>query len=259
MKMNDFRLIGVLHLLPLPGAPGFGGSMEEVCERALRDAEACFEGGLDAVVVENFGDAPFTKGRVPAETVAAMARVAGELRRAGRGPLGFNVLRNDAASALGLSAAFDGKFVRVNVLTGAMVTDQGLIEGEAFEVARLRESLCPGVEIWADVLVKHATPLGDLDLVQSARDTLGRGGADALILSGSGTGEATPLADLESVREACPEGRILVGSGASPSTVGDLLEFADGVIVGTALKRDGQVRNPVEQGRVEALVEAAGG
>lgn len=260
--MNDFfargakRLIGVVHLRPLPGAPQWGGDLDRVLAEAVADARACAQGGADAVCIENFGDVPFTRGAVGPETVAAMAAAGRAVRAAVRVPIGFNVLRNDARAALALCAACGGSFVRVNVLTGAMVTDQGVIEGDAFNVLRQRQTLCPRVLIFADVQVKHAVPLGDLPLEIAARDTVERGLADALIVSGTGTGVATDPRDLERARAACPDTPVLLGSGVTVANVGDYLAHADGIIVGTSIKRGGQVGNPVEARRVAALKRA---
>lgn len=253
-----FRLVGVVHLRPLPGSPRWEGSLQAVQDAAAADAAALAEGGADAVVVENFGDRPFTGGTVPPETVAAMALAAGAVRDACGLPLGFNVLRNDAFAALALAATGGGAFIRVNVLCGAAVTDQGLIEGRAFEVARRRASLCPEVAVWADVHVKHAAPLGDVSLAEAARDTRDRALADALIVSGTGTGRATAIEDLEVVRTACPDAPLYVGSGATPESAPGLLEIADGLIVGTALKRDGDVGQPVDPDRVRRFRDAVG-
>jgi hypothetical protein len=246
-------LIGVVHLAPLPGAPGWGGNFRAVARRAVSDARTYESGGADAVCIENFGDIPFTKGPVPRETIAAMAAIGSEVRSSVRIPIGFNVLRNDAGAALALCAACGGSFIRVNVLSGAMLTDQGLIEGEAHRVLRDRERLCPGTKIFADVHVKHAVPLGGWSLEDAARDTLERGLADALIVSGSGTGQATSRSDVERVRVACPQAKLLLGSGVTVESIGEFLPLADGFIVGSSLKRGGKVDNPVDQKRVVAL------
>jgi membrane complex biogenesis BtpA family protein len=171
-------------------------------------------------------------------------------------PIGFNVLRNDARAALALCAACDGSFIRVNVHTGAMLTDQGLIEGNAHDTLRCRRQLCPQIKIFADVFVKHAVPLGDLSIEDSARDTLERGLADALIVSGVGTGIAAELSDLERVRHACPSAKIFLGSGVTLANIHDFLPLADGFIVGTSLKRGGKISNPVDSKRVRALASA---
>ena len=122
-------LIGVIHLPPLPGAPGWGGNMEAVEAWALADAQAYFSGGATAVLVENFGDHPFFPNQVPPETIAAMGRIATAIVQAIPLPVGINVLRNDGAAALAVAVASGAKFIRVNVLNGAMVTDQGLVQG----------------------------------------------------------------------------------------------------------------------------------
>ena len=254
-------LAGVIHLRPLPGSPGWEGDPDAVIRAAVADARAYYDGGMDALVIENFGDLPFFPDRVPPETVAAMARAAvavrGDLGDADF-PIGFNVLRNDAASAPGLAAACGGAFVRVNVLCGAMVTDQGLIEGRAAEVLRKRRELCPGTRLFADVLVKHATPAAPVSIAQAARDTWHRGGADGLIVTGDGTGRETAFDDLRAVREAVPGAFLLAGSGVTAESLPALLEIADGAIVGTSLKRGGDLAAPVDPARVAALVRAAG-
>ncbi|MCC6819496.1 MAG: BtpA/SgcQ family protein [Verrucomicrobia subdivision 3 bacterium] len=250
------RLIGVVHLRPLPGSPRWGGDLKAIIDFAVADARAYERGGAHAIFIENFGDVPFTKSSVGPETIAAMSAAGCAMRAAVKLPLGFNVLRNDARAALALCAACDGDFIRVNVHTGAMLTDQGLIEGDAFTTVRYRDRIRPGAEIYADVHVKHAVPLGDWTLEDSAHDTVERGLADALIVSGVGTGQPAELADVEKVRRACPKTSLLIGSGVSVKNVEDYLQFADGVIVGSSLKRHGKLANPVDSKRVAALVKA---
>lgn len=247
--------IGVVHLLPLPGSPRWKGQLKEVVSKATADARAYSQGGASAIIVENFGDVPFTKGPVPPETVAAMAVAGKAVREAVNLPLGFNVLRNDAHSALALCAACGGSFIRVNVHSGAMLTDQGIIEGRAFETLRARQRLCPEVKILADVLVKHAVPLGPIAIEIAARDTLERGLADALIISGTGTGVAAEISNVERVRAACPDACLLMGSGITEGNVQDFLKYADGVIVGSSLKRAGRLENPVDSVRVRKLAK----
>ena len=229
--------------------------MRGLIARAVADARAYEHGGADAVIVENFGDSPFTKGAAPPETVAAMAGAGAAVRAAVKFPVGFNVLRNDARAALGLCAACGGNFLRVNVHCGAMLTDQGVIEGQAFDTLRRRRELCPGVALLADVHVKHAAPLAPMPIETAARDTLERGLADALILSGAGTGEETDLEDVRRVRAACPQARLFIGSGVTVGNVPEYLRLVDGVIVGSSLKLHGKVANGVDGGRVAALAK----
>ncbi len=183
----------MLHLPPLPGAPRYARDLEPIRRRALDDAAALVEGGVDGLMLENFGDTPFFPGRVPPEVVACMTRVAREVRQRFDVPLGVNVLRNDGCSALAVAHAAGAAFIRVNVLCGARVADQGIIEGIAHELLRQRVLLdAPEIRILADVNVKHSMPLGvSQPLRQQVADLIERGGADAVIVSGAGTGEAT--------------------------------------------------------------------
>jgi uncharacterized protein len=252
-------LIGVVHLRPLPGAPRWGGDLKSIIKLAVNDAHAYERGGAHAIFIENFGDVPFTKSHVAPETIAVMSAAGVAIREAVKLPVGFNVLRNDACAALALCVACGGSFIRVNVHTGAMLTDQGLIEGNAYETLRYRGRICPGAQIFADVHVKHAVPLGDWTIEDSARDTVERGLADALIVSGTGTGMAADISDVERVRNATPEAKILLGSGVTLANVRDYLRLADGVIVGTSLKVGGKLSNPVDHKRVAALVRAMKG
>ncbi len=153
-------LIGVVHLLPLPGSPGWKGDMAAVLARARQDAAALAEGGADAVIVENFGDAPFSAEPVGPLTVAAMTLAVQAVSGTADLPMGINVLRNDPYSALAIAVATGAGFVRANVHYGVMVAEEGLIQGRAHDTTRLRHSLGvdESVKILADVLVKHASP-----------------------------------------------------------------------------------------------------
>lgn len=248
-------LIGVVHLGPLPGAPRYArGSMEAVLTHARADALAWRDGGADAVLVENFGDVPFFAGCLPPETVAGLALALDDvLGVVGDLPTGVNCLRNDARAALGLCAATGAAFVRVNVHTGAAVTDQGVIEGRAAETLRERERLCPDVALFADVHVKHAASLASVPLADAADDAVRRGLADALVLTGSSTGRAGATSDLAVVRERLGDVPLFVGSGFSPDEAHEKLAIADGAIVGTWAKHGGEVDEPVDPARVERL------
>jgi membrane complex biogenesis BtpA family protein len=232
--------------------------MDRVIARAVADATAIVDGGLDALLIENFGDAPFSPGRAEAATVAAMSAAAAAIRAAvGPVPFGINVLRNDARSALGIAVATGAAFIRVNVHAGAVVTDQGLVQSEAHATLRERRLLGREVAIFADVQTKHAVPLGPVELEHEARDLVERSLADAVIVTGRATGEPTALGDLERVRRAIARIPVLVGSGVTADSAASLLAIADGLIVGTWIKRDGRVGHPVDVARVRQLVDAA--
>jgi uncharacterized protein len=252
------RLVGMVHLGPLPGAPGFDGDLDRVLKAAVADAGILQEAGFGAVLVENFGDAPFYGASVPPITVAAMTRAVAEVAGAVSLQVGVNVLRNDAESALAVAAAAGGSFIRVNVLSGTMVTDQGLLTGKAAEVARLRVAVAPDVAILADVFVKHAVPPPGLTIEQAAADLWERAAADAIVVSGPATGEPVDGEQLGAVAAAVPDAPLIAGSGVDAANVRAVLEACHGVIVGTSVKVGGRTTAPVDPDRARALVEAAG-
>jgi hypothetical protein len=250
-------VIGVVHLLPLPTSPRWGGSLKAVIDRAEQEATALAAGGVDGMIVENFFDAPFPKDQVDPAVVSAMTVVVQRLMNLVTLPIGLNVLRNDARSALAIASCVQAQFIRVNVWTGIMATDQGLIEGRAHELMRYRRELGSDVKIMADVLVKHARPLGSVNLTTAVQDTIERGLADAVILSGWATGNPTSREDLELASAAANGTPVFIGSGADWENISDLMHAADGVIVSSSLKRQGKRENPIDPIRVSRFVEAA--
>lgn len=251
-------VLGVVHLGALPHRGG-GAGFEEVFEAGLRDARALVAGGVDGVIVENLGDAPFHKGSrddpVPSDVPAALAVVARAVRQELEVPVGINCLRNDGLAALGAAAVAGATWVRVNVLSGAAVTDQGIIEAEAARLAAYRQRLGTQVSVLADLMVKHAVPLGEVDPVTAARDLASRSGADALIVSGGRTGEPVVVQFLDTVKKAVGSFPVWIGSGLREENAAELWPRCDGAIVGTAFKRDGLVEAPVDAERVRRLTD----
>ena len=247
-------LIGMIHVPALPGSPRCSMSFEEIRQFVLADSAALAEGGVDGLMIENFGDVPFYASRVPAHTIAFLSTLAFEVKTRLQLPLGINVLRNDGIAAIAIAAAAGAEFVRVNVYTGARLADQGILQGEAHEIARYRRALMAKAQIWADIAVKHSVALAERCLADEVEDTLSRGLADAVIVSGTSTGKPTLLEDVRTVKRHAGDAAVYVGSGLNISNAEALLELADGAIVGTAFKLGGNVSAPVDRARVSALV-----
>lgn len=249
-------VIGVVHLAPLPTSPRWQGSLKAAIDRAEQEATALASGGADGIIVENFFDAPFAKDRVDPAVVSAMSLIVQHVMQLVSIPIGINVLRNDAHSALAISACVGARFIRVNVPTGVMATDQGLIEGQAHQLLRYRRELGSDVKILADVLVKHGRPLGSPNLTTAVQETIERGLADGVILSGWATGSPPNLEDLELAKAAAGKTPVFIGSGANWENIPKLIQAADGVIVSSSLKRKGQIRQPIDPIRVSQFVES---
>jgi len=249
-------VIGVIHLLPLPSSPRWGGNLRSILERAEQEATALAAGGVNAILVENFFDAPFTKDRVDSAVVSAMSLAVKRVQNLVNLPVGINVLRNDAQSALAIAACTEAQFIRVNVLTGVMATDQGLIEGQAHHLLRYRRELGCDVKILADVLVKHAQPLATPHLGIAVQDTIHRGLADAVIISGLATGHPPSATELQEAKAMAGETPVLIGSGANWDNIATLIPPANGVIVSSSLKRQGKISECIDPVRVAQFVEA---
>ena len=250
-------VIGVVHLSPLPTSARWKGKLNEAIARAEQEATALAAGGVDGIIIENFFDAPFTKDCVDPAVVSAMTLIVDRVKGMVMLPIGINVLRNDARSAMAIATCTEVQFIRVNVLTGVMATDQGLIEGKAHELLRYRKELDSQVAIMADVLVKHARPLGTPNLTTAVKDTIERGLADGVILSGWATGSPPTQEDLELASAVAGDTPVFIGSGANWSNIPYLMQAADGVIVSSSLKRYGKIDETIDPIRVSQFVEAA--
>jgi membrane complex biogenesis BtpA family protein len=250
-------VIGMVHLWPLPGAPGYTGyGMQVIVEHALRDAEALVQGGVDGLVVENMWDLPYYVGNdVKPEAMTAQAVAAAEVVKNFPVPVGINVIHNGGVVCLAIAVAAGARFIRVCILTGARLWDTGEFDhGCAAELIRKRKELAAnGIHIFADVDKKHSVPFPGIDLQTHIQWTEFYG-ADALIVSGKFTGNAP---DVEKVREAkrLATRPVLIGSGCSAENAATFLQYADGIIVGSSLKRDGVMENAVDATRVSALME----
>jgi membrane complex biogenesis BtpA family protein len=257
------KMIGVIHLPALPGAPESAHlhpalALQEAGLWAVQEAKQLAKAGFDGIILENFGDAPFYKTEVKPETVAAMSVIAAAVRESTRLPIGINVLRNDAFSALSIAAVTGCDFIRVNVLSGVTATDQGLIEGKAADLIRERIRLnAQSVLILADVHVKHAKSLSSSNLAIAIEETAGRGGADGIIISGDTTGRAP---DLTVIQEAIEAGKhlgvpVYLGSGATPALM-PTFPSALRIIVGSTLRKNGVPGAPLDAKRIKGFMDA---
>ena len=205
-------IIGMLHLLPLPGSPNYSGSIDDVLDRAKSDLENLLEGGLTKVNIENYGDIPFPKIPSSPITISSFTKIVTKLEQEFDFDFGIQVMRNDALSGMSIAHVTGASFIRVNVLTGAMIAEEGIVEGDARPLIELRKKLNSDVKVYADVLVKHAVPLGNQDLRLTAKATVERNMADGIIITGDITGEEASVDDLINLKDEIDK-PILVGSG----------------------------------------------
>ncbi len=255
----DKPIIGMVHLMPLPGSPAYEGwSMDKIIEEALRDARALVEGGVDGIIVENMWDLPYYSGahRIPPEEIAAHAVAAREVIKEVNVPAGITVIHNGGRVALGIAKAAGAKFIRVCLYTGAAIWDTGEFDhGNAADLMRLRKLLHAwDIKFFADIVKKHSVVFPGIDIETHATWT-DFYMADALIVTGTMTGSPPTKEDVLRAKKAAPNRPVIIGSGLNPDNVRELLSVADGAIVGTYFKVKGITQNPVDVERVRKLMK----
>lgn len=252
---TDKPIIAMCHLLPLPGDPYYDndGGMEKVVERAYHDLIGLQNGGVDAVMFSNEFSLPYLT-KVKTETVAAMARVIGELKRDIKVTYGVNVLWDPYAS-IDLAAATGAKFVR-EIFTGVYASDFGLWNTNCGEVIRHRHAIgADDVKLLFNIVPEAAKYVADRDIKQVAKSTVFNNKPDALCVSGLVAGSETDSQTLKLVKETVPNTVVFANTGVRLNNVTEQLSIADGAVVGTTFKVDGVFENPVDEKRVKEFMD----
>ena len=250
----EMPVIGVVHLMPLPGAPLYDGtSVSIIAEKAVREAKMMIDNGMDGLIVENFGDKMFQK-RVGPETTAALTVIAKEVKDATKAPVGLCVLQSDAISGMAIAKAIDASFIRVPYYVETSIVDAGMMDSIAAETLRYRRYLGCDAKILADIHIKHSYPLAQRPIEYAAEDCYHRGLADAVIITGRKTGGATNPDDLKRVHEALPEVPLIVGSGVTIDNVEKYFDYINGIIIASSLNVNGEVENHPDEKRICAFI-----
>ena len=245
-------VIGMIHLKPLPGTPSWENDLEDIIDYALRDFEALIAGGVDGIILENFMDRPFKQRIKDPETIAAFSIIVWEIRKRATVPIGINLLRNSGVEAMSIACVVGTDFIRVNAYSEPLWSPEGLLQPIARDIQSIKNKLNCKAKVFADVNCKHSKPI--MDLIEASIEAHRRGLVDALIVSGSRTGEPVDPIDLYLVRKhtSIP---VILGSGARPENIGLYWRLVDAFIVGTYFKHHGNVFEPVDIDRVKKFME----
>ncbi|HMN96743.1 MAG TPA: BtpA/SgcQ family protein [Phycisphaerales bacterium] len=258
LRLPPRALVGMVHVGALPGTPRAREPVAAIARRAAQEAATIVDAGFDAVIVENMHDVPYLARDVGPEIVAAMTAVAVAVRERVAAPIGVQVLAGANRAALAVALAAGCEFVRAEGFVFAGVADEGLLaEADAGPLLRYRRAIgAEAVAVVADILKKHTSHaiIGDLDIAGVAR-AAAFFGVDGVVVTGDATGSAVAVEDLAATRAAV-ELPLLVGSGATPESLAALFAHADGVIVGSAIKRSGRWEDAVDAERCAAFVAA---
>jgi len=255
---NSKPIIGMVHLLPLPGSPYYNGSMQPILERARSDALILHEANYDGMIIENYFDKPYITGLGPLERTVAFTIVLNEIRKIVSIPVGVNIQFNDYEAEIITAGLCEANFVRIEAFVDSLTTPGGITPACAAEVQRLKARFgFKELVLFADVHVKEATLIGNTTFLQSLYNAE-EAGADAIIVTGSTTGQAPPLTLLEETRKHTSLD-IFVGSGLNKFNAYEMLSIADGAIVGSSIKVDGKTSNPIDPVSARELITVVRG
>lgn len=243
----------MVHLLPLPGSPNYGGSMGEIIDRAVKEAVIYEKNGVDGIQIENYWDMPYQKAEsISLETVSSLSVVANEIQNAVSIPFGVNIHMNGSYSALAVAAVTGASWIRVFEYVSAYVSYTGITEGNAGEIARYRNNLGvkDQVSFFTDVYVKHGSHflVSDRTVAELAYDAQEQG-SDAIIITGFETGIA-PNKEKIIESKAKLHLPVIIGSGVTKDNVEEILSVSDAIIAGSTFKEDGKIENIVDAQRV---------
>ena len=248
-------IIAMIHLAPLPGSPLYdrAGGMQRIVEDSARDIEALQEGGVDAVMFGNEGDRPYLLKASP-ESLSAMAFAIGALKPLIKVPFGVNYLW-DPVATVGLAVASGARFAR-EIFTGVYDSDMGLWQPDAAAALRLRADCGRAdLKLMFNINAEFAAPVGDRPIAARAKSAVFSSLADVILVSGPMTGEAVEAGNLKVVKDALPDTPVFANTGVNLGNVGDILRVADGAVIGTHFKVDGNTWNPVDGARVKRFMD----
>ncbi len=250
-------VIGVIHVGALPGTPRSSHPVSELVATAKSEARLYRESGVDGVIIENMHDVPYLRGEVGPEIVAAMTAIAGEVKRECGLPVGVQILAGANIEAMAVAHAAGLEFIRAEGYAYAHVADEGLIQASAAKLLRFRKMIgAERVQVWTDVKKKHAAHAitADVSLGETA-ETVEFMGADCVIVTGSATGKAPTLADVDEAKSHCGL-PVFLGSGITETNIAEFYDRADGFIIGSALKVDGLWSNTIDPARIDRVMNA---
>lgn len=253
---NRKPVIAMAHFPPLPGAPLYdaGTGMDGILDYVSRDLENLQDGGVDCIMFGNEGDRPYLLNASP-ESLAAMAAAIGKLKDMLKVPFGVNYLW-DPVATVALGVATGAAFAR-EIFTGVYDSDMGLWQPDAAKAVRLRHNLgCDDMKLLFNVNAEFASPIGTRPIEMRAKSAAFSSLADVILVSGPMTGQPVDGSDLRSVKEAVGGTPVFANTGVNKDNIADILSVADGVVIGTHLKADGDTWNSVDPERVRRFMDS---
>ncbi len=256
-KINSQKIvIGMVHTLASPGAPKYNGSVQDIVDKAVKEAKIYEEAGLDAIIIENMHDVPYLMRNVGAEVVSTLTAVAIKIKAEVSLPIGIQVLAGANKQALAIALAADLDFIRAEGFIFSHIADEGLMNSDAAELMRYRRAIeASKIKVLCDIKKKHSSHAltSDVDIVEFAH-TADFFLADGLIVTGSSTAQAANIKEVISVKNASKK-PVLIGSGLTAENIKEYWSAADGFIIGSYFKQNGYWENEIDPNRVEKFMQ----
>jgi len=246
----------MIHVGALPGTPAGHEPLAQIVKRAAREARVYQSAGIHGLMIENMHDTPYLKGGVGPEITAAMTAVARAVKAEANLPVGIQILAGANREALAVALATGLDFIRAEGFAFAHVADEGLMESCAADLLRYRKEIgAKKVRVWADAKKKHSSHAITSDMgIGSTAHAVEFMRGDAVIVTGSFTGDAADLQELEEVKKAVSL-PVLLGSGVNADNLSDYVAWADGFIVGSSFKKDGEWQQEPDPARIRTFLK----
>jgi membrane complex biogenesis BtpA family protein len=237
-------VIGMVHCLPLPGSTGYAGDPAKIFAQAVQDAKTLEESGADAVIVENMGDTPFS-AKLSTAQISALSIATAKVREAVKIPVGVDAAFNDFEASIAIAHNNGCQFVRIPVFVDTVIFTDGIINPCARDCLLYRKNLgALDIMILADIQVKHTYNLVSQMSIEVSAKNAADCGADAVIVTGSSIGNETPIEMIARAKKVVKI-PVIAGSGVNGKNINEQLKIADGAIIGSSLKKDGIITNPI--------------
>ncbi len=250
------KFIAVIHVQALPGTPRHQLSPDQIIGQAVKEAEIFLQAGVDELIIENMHDRPYLKREVGPEVIAMMTRVGLAVKAVAPLPVGIQILAGANKASLAVAQAAGLDYIRAEGFVFGHVADEGYIDSDAGELLRYRRQIgADHIQIFTDIKKKHSAHAitADVSLEETAHAAeffL----SDGLIVTGAATGQAASLEEVKAVKETVNI-PVFVGSGITDQNIKAFAAVADGLIVGSYLKKDGHWANEVDPERVGRLAD----
>lgn len=246
------KIIGMIHLKPLPTSPNNKYTVEEIIEYALQDLTTLEEAGIKYAIVENVFDTPYST-EMNMELIVVYTHIFTVLRSKTKIHLGVNIHATSGVEEMLVASVCGAQFIRAESFIEFRHTSTGLLKPMSAGLMRTKAQLDSAVKIFADVNVKESRPVYEQNIEETIIEALAAG-ADAIIVTGLATGKPPLPSEIKNLKQLTPDKPLLIGSGVNEENISELMKYADGVIVGSSIKEDGIITYPVSLERTKQLL-----